>query len=183
MHLERSIKSIRKRAKKLGLEAKKINRRWTEKEDKIILNRGERKLRDIAKELGRDESDTSKRAIYIGKPFFSGIKYHEKCGYLQKRISDGKGNRKTIWRHIEVMEDIIGRSLQKGELVHHIDSVKSNNEPDNLWLFKSVREHSIAHRSIEKLLPELLRNGIVYFSREEGVYKLCETETNKLPVV
>lgn len=182
LHLERSIKSVRKRAKRLGLEAKKINRRWTPEEDEIILNRSEEGLREIADRLGRDMSDTSKRAILLGRPFRE-IRYHNKDGYLQKRVSNGDGTRRTVWKHIEIMEGIIGRSLRPGELVHHIDCDKRNNEPDNLWLCDSVRKHSIAHRSVEKLLPELIRNGILYFDRKEGVYKLCERETNKLPVV
>lgn len=182
LHLERTIKSVRKRAKKLGLEAKKINRRWTPEEDEIILNRDERELRDVAKQLGRDMSDTSKRAILLGKPFRK-IRYHNKSGYQQKRVPNGDGTRKTIWKHIEIMKGIIGRSLLPGELVHHIDCDKGNNEPDNLWLCESSGKHGIAHRSVEKLLPELIRNGIVYFDRKEGVYRLCERETGRHHVV
>lgn len=182
LHLERTIKSVRKRAKKLGLEAKKINRRWTPEEDEIIFNRGEASLREIATKLDRDMSDTSKRAILLGSPFRE-IKYHDKGGYLQKRIPNGDGTRKTVWKHIEVMEGVIGRSLLPGELVHHIDCNKRNNEPDNLWLCESVGKHGLAHRSVEKLLPELIRNGVVYFDREEGVYKLCARETDRHYVV
>lgn len=182
LHLERTIKSVRRRAKKLGLEAKKINRRWTPEEDEIILNRREEVLREIAYRLDRDMSDTSKRAIILGRPFRE-IRYRDKNGYLQKRIPNGDGTRKTVWKHIEVVERIIGRSLFPGELVHHIDCDKRNNEPDNLWLCESVRKHSLAHRSLERLLPELIRNDIVYFDREGGVYKLCERETDRPHVV
>jgi len=174
LHLKRTIKSVRRRGEKLNLERKKIFRRWTLEEDEIILNRGEEGLRETSKRMGRHESDTSERAIKLGKPF-RGIEYHNKDGYVQKRIPNGDGTRKTIWKHIEIVEGVIGRSLLPGELVHHIDCQKGNNEPDNLWLCKSIGKHSLAHRSVEKLLPDLIRNGIIYFDREKGVYKLCET--------
>lgn len=40
-----------------------------------------------------------------------------------------------------VMEEKIGRYLQKGEIVHHIDKNPTNNHPDNLILFGSNGEH------------------------------------------
>lgn len=180
LQLGRTIKSVRKRAKRLGMEAKKVMRKWTEKEDEVIRNRGKKCLSKVATKLDREHSEVCKRAKIIGFGF-EGIKQCNKDGYSYKRIPMPDGSRKTIWRHIEVMESIIGRTLHEGELIHHIDCNKGNNEPDNLWLCDSISKHGKAHRSIEKLLPELIRNGIVYFDRTGGVYKICERETNKLP--
>ena len=42
------------------------------------------------------------------------------------------------------MEGVIGRPLQPGEVVHHIDENKGNNAPDNLMLTtqsEHIREH------------------------------------------
>jgi hypothetical protein len=36
--------------------------------------------------------------------------------------------------HRTVMEKKLGRPLQPGEIVHHVDEVKRNNDPDNLEL-------------------------------------------------
>ncbi|WP_461248151.1 HNH endonuclease [Treponema sp. R6D11] len=175
-YLDRKIKSIRKRAKKLGLDPKKINRRWTPEEDEIIRNRGTETISDIARKLDRCISETCKRAKHIGCGF-AGITTRRKDGYLYKRIPNGDGTRTTVWKHIEIIEKHIGRSLKKPELVHHIDCDKGNNELSNLWLCGSVGEHSKAHRSLEKLLPILIRDGIVSFNRENGIYELCKKET------
>jgi hypothetical protein len=51
------------------LEAKEINRRWTPVDINYLQLGGERGLREIANQLDRDMSDTSKRAIILGKPF------------------------------------------------------------------------------------------------------------------
>ena len=48
--------------------------------------------------------------------------------------------------HRVVMEQMIGRPLKKGEIVHHIDGNKRNNDPSNLMLFKNQSEHCKYHK-------------------------------------
>jgi len=43
-------------------------------------------------------------------------------------------NGEKVYIHREVMENKLGRKLKKEELVHHKDTNKSNNSPDNLEL-------------------------------------------------
>ena len=109
--LDRSIKSIRRRANKLGLDPKNINRRWTSEEDEIIRNRGTATITEIAKILERDLFETCKRAKHIGCGFV-GITTRQKSGYSYKRIPNGDGMRTTVWEHIEIIEKHIGSSLK-----------------------------------------------------------------------
>jgi uncharacterized protein (DUF1330 family) len=44
-----------------------------------------------------------------------------------------------------VMEKKIGRFLLKDEVVHHVDLNKLNDDPDNLMLFPSKKEHMKYH--------------------------------------
>lgn len=55
---------------------------------------------------------------------------------------------KTYGRHTHriVAEQILGRPLMKGEVVHHIDGDKRNNDPSNLMVFKSQAEHAKYHQ-------------------------------------
>jgi hypothetical protein len=48
--------------------------------------------------------------------------------------------------HRWVAEDKVGGDLWKGAVVHHKDRNKLNNDPDNLWVFKSQEEHDNTHR-------------------------------------
>lgn len=48
-------------------------------------------------------------------------------------------------QHRVVMEQMLGRKLEKGEVVHHIDRNKKNNDPSNLQLFASQAEHVSHH--------------------------------------
>ncbi|WP_295216362.1 HNH endonuclease [Ruminococcus sp.] len=47
--------------------------------------------------------------------------------------------------HRVVAEKIMGRKLEKGEVVHHVDGNKRNNSPENLMVFSSQREHAKWH--------------------------------------
>lgn len=53
-----------------------------------------------------------------------------------------------IKEHIYVMEKYLGRKLKKGEVVHHIDGNKSNNDIKNLQLM-TASQHSKFHRTKE----------------------------------
>ncbi len=63
----------------------------------------------------------------------------------------GSGEGKTyskrfgIHEHRIVAEQILGRKLQPGEVVHHIDGDKRNNSPINLMVLKSQSEHAKLH--------------------------------------
>lgn len=47
--------------------------------------------------------------------------------------------------HRQVVEEMIGRPLKPGEVVHHIDGDKRNNSRENLMLFASQAEHARWH--------------------------------------
>ena len=47
--------------------------------------------------------------------------------------------------HRVVAEQMIGRPLRKGEIVHHIDGNKRNNDPSNLMVCSSQSEHCRLH--------------------------------------
>lgn len=58
-----------------------------------------------------------------------------------------------VYQHRLVMEEKLGRYLDKLEVVHHIDSDKSNNHPDNLELIESHSVHmSESHELARKVL-------------------------------
>ena len=64
----------------------------------------------------------------------------------------GKTYTKFYGRHEHriVAEEMLGRKLKKGEVIHHIDGNKRNNSPENLMIFKSLSEHSKYHMQLRK---------------------------------
>lgn len=54
-------------------------------------------------------------------------------------------NKGYVAEHRYVAEQKLGRRLKKGEIVHHIDRNRLNNDPDNLMVFKTAADHTRYH--------------------------------------
>ena len=61
---------------------------------------------------------------------------------------EGKSYTKIFGRHLHrvVAELMLGRPLKPGEVVHHIDGDKRNNEPKNLMVFENQAAHAQWHK-------------------------------------
>ena len=80
----------------------------------------------------------------------SGLGYHKNyCGKnkisydhygYQYRVGN---NGNLIYTHREVLEQKLGRKLLLGEVSHHIDENKLNNDPDNLELTNNSKHGKI----------------------------------------
>lgn len=73
--------------------------------------------------------------------------YHRPDGYVTV-LRPGHPNADSVGRvyqHVLVAEQILGRPLQKGEVVHHLNHDPSDNRPDNLRVCKDQAEHLALH--------------------------------------
>ena len=70
------------------------------------------------------------------------------------RKYDGKSYSKYFGRHEHrvVAEQMLGRTLKPGEVVHHIDGNPRNNVPSNLFVFASQKEHAEHHAFLKYVL-------------------------------
>jgi hypothetical protein len=91
--------------------------------------------------------------------------------YIGKNYPYRKGGYRCIREHVFVMENYLKRGLEKGEVVHHIDGDKTNNNLDNLFL-TTIAEHNKLHASTEHIIFELVKKGKIKFNRHIGRYQL-----------
>ncbi len=76
---------------------------------------------------------------------------------------EGKTYTKFYGRHEHrvVAEQLLGRPLCPGEVVHHIDGDKRNNRPENLRVFASQAEHAKFHVEFNWFINELRKMGAI----------------------
>lgn len=99
------------------------------------------------------------------KPMFSKrVKYYRN-GYIS---SDGYKMLGNEREHRLIMEESIGRKLDKKEIVHHINMDKLDNRLDNLYLCVNESDHRNIHKSMDSVFKELFLSGYIVF--EGGIY-------------
>ncbi len=83
-------------------------------------------------------------------PAWKGGTRVDEDGYLKRYAPDHPWPRKGgyVLEHVRVMELQIGRRIEPGEVVHHKDHDKRNNDLDNLELTRAG-EHSRHHRRLD----------------------------------
>lgn len=72
-----------------------------------------------------------------------------KKGYVKvKRPNHHRAdNHGYVWQHVLVVEEAMGRPIGAAECVHHVNENRSDNRPENLWVFATVGDHTAFHKS------------------------------------
>jgi HNH endonuclease len=70
---------------------------------------------------------------------------------------------KAVRAHRMIAEQTLGRSLEPGEVVHHINGDRSDNRPENLRVLPSQGHHM----ALEQLQRKVGRGIAPLFSAEE----------------
>lgn len=116
------------------------------------------------------------RRLSGGKhPSWKGGSYINNWGYRMIHTGAKKSDTGSGWccyefEHRLVMEAHLGRKIQRGEIIHHINGDKLDNRIENLDLCSSEKEHREAHTSLEKLGMLLVRAGLVKYDRDSKSY-------------
>ena len=175
-HLGRKTGSINHRVRNLGLSKKSL-RRWGADDDAALIQHLDSGLEAVSKLLNRHPNEVSTRAAKLGCPFSQRELRREKDGYKYSVHTDVNGRRVWIWEHVRVMENHLGRKIIRPEQVHHINGLKHDNRVENLFLCRDKSHHFLVHRSLDRLLPQLIERGFVRFNREAGIYEINDGDT------
>lgn len=93
-------------------------------------------------------------------------------GYVEIMMPEHPNARSngTVLEHRLMAEKKLGRMLTKEETVHHLDGDRSNNDLDNLIVFKTNADHSAFHKG-----NRAVQDGDVWYCPDKGFSdsKLC----------
>ncbi len=171
--------------KRLRLGVRKILGKFTAKEDAIIWAMVEQLknkkhhfhkypvISILAKRLGRSPKAVADHTKELGISF---RKLKASGRHAGRKVVGWRGKKYgsvPIYEHVANMEQHLGRSLRRGEVVHHVDLDKENNESTNLFLCRGRAEHRRFHCQLERIGGELVRRGIIRFNRSKRIYELC----------
>lgn len=138
---------------------------------------------------GKEHSEDTRRIIGEKSkakftPDFIQKVYRDKRQGKKKRAINGyilvkdynnpnRDSHNDILEHKLVMSNYLGRLILNGEIIHHIDFNRQNNDISNLYLYKNRSEHTKMHGNVFKLISDLLKMKIIKF--EDGNYKIIAT--------
>ena len=76
----------------------------------------------------------------------------EKLRQVHLNTGEGRTYTKTFGRHTHriVAEQLLGRPLRPGEVIHHVDGDRRNNDPSNIMVLPSQSEHARVHMRLKK---------------------------------
>lgn len=106
------------------------------------MTRGRKLSRETKEKIRQKHTGLRKRTDYE----FGGHEKQRADGYISVYVPDHPNSTKEgyVMKHILIMERNIGRYLRKGECVHHINKIKSDNRIENLKLM-TLSEHMSMH--------------------------------------
>lgn len=84
----------------------------------------------------------------------NGHRYVAGNGYVYIKLHDhpeAKSGRGYVLEHRVVAELKIGRRLRRGEAVHHLNRIRTDNRPENLEVVESNSAHQKLHRGTKRL--------------------------------
>ena len=134
--------------------------------------------------VGHNVSESNRKALkesMVGKVGYKARhwkkgKYINSKGYVMVYAGTREGVNKSgyIPEHRLIAESHIGRKLTGEEVVHHINGIKDDNDPSNLWIYDRKEHRAIHNEEPFAIVARLYQLGEVRF--QNGHYFINKTQ-------
>lgn len=168
----------RRKRKIYHLSCDNCNKKYQKTSDNFSYKRASNNYKHFCNECGNAQGFAGKVGSISCKNKqikLLGNKIIDSCGYIllyvgpDYKYSNTYGGR--IREHIYIIQEKLGRQLDKNEVIHHIDGDKTNNNLNNLDLC-TIQEHNNCHAKSEKIVFELYSKGLVGYDNINKLYYL-----------
>ncbi|HDR4584679.1 HNH endonuclease [Bacillus cereus] len=170
-HLDRTPKAVRGKIERLGLKLSKLPRNepysWSEEDLQVLKNNHtlpDYKINELLPKFSL--AQITRKRLELG------LRKHTYEPYIKSDYYQTFRDGKRVWIHKEVAEQKIGRKLLDGEVVHHVNGNKLDNDPTNLFVCSDKRHHGLIHGNLEQVAFELVKQGVITFNHSTGEYYL-----------
>lgn len=92
--------------------------------------------------------------------------YTDQHDYLMVHAPENGRPNEYVGQHILIAEKRLGRKLERGEHVHHLNGEKQDNRPSNLVVLNRS-EHRALHRQLEAIGMKMVRSGEIVYRNGE----------------
>ena len=103
-------------------------------------------------------------------------KYTNSKGYIMiyAGTRDGANKSGYIPEHRLIAESFFGRKLTREEVVHHINGIRDDNDPSNLWVYDRKEHRAMHNEEPFAIVTRLYQLGEVRF--QNGHYFINKTQ-------
>ena len=165
--------------KKLGLDLRKVGKcrpNWNDEEIAILSDPNKTDYEKAKLIPSRTDSAVRmqrRRLRFDSKPVeYNESPIHQGYQFIRKKSGYSGNKDRYIREHRLIIEKHIGRTLKKGEIVHHINGRKLDNRIENLCVCNGQTEHINIHNQLMEVIAELMDRGVVHFDFTDKQYKV-----------
>jgi hypothetical protein len=115
--------------------------------------------------VGRKFTDESKLKMSLAKKGIPFTEEHKKslsihhADITREKHPRWTGGSRSYYKNISknIMEKYLCRKIKQNEVIHHLDWNYTNNNIDNLYLFKNINEHTKYHHFLRRIVKNNIK--------------------------